>query len=79
MNFKGKWTVFAVDAEYEHFGASRIVQAHNDTVAAERARCAEIVRAEITANHNEVVGLRRTTDETLHRVLRKIEQTERDR
>jgi len=31
MDFSRPWTSFAVDAEYEAYGASRIVKAHNDS------------------------------------------------
>ena len=30
MNFTRPWTAFALDAEYDHYGATRIVKAHND-------------------------------------------------
>ena len=39
MNFTRKWTVFATDAEVEHFGTSRLVRAHNKL----RAVLADIV------------------------------------
>ena len=32
MDFTRKWTAFAIDAEYEHRGASAIVYAHNEAV-----------------------------------------------
>ena len=30
MNFERDWTIFAVDAEVDHFGTARLVKAHND-------------------------------------------------
>lgn len=30
MDFDRQWTIFAVDAEHEAYGMSRIVKAHND-------------------------------------------------
>ncbi|KKK66420.1 hypothetical protein LCGC14_2964290 [marine sediment metagenome] len=30
MNFEREWTIFAVDAEVDHFGTARLVKAHND-------------------------------------------------
>ena len=39
MDFNRPWTEFAVEAEYEHVGASRIVAAHN----ALRTKCERMV------------------------------------
>lgn len=39
MDFNRPWTEFAVEAEYEHVGASRIVAAHN----ALRTKCEQMV------------------------------------
>lgn len=59
MDFNRPWTEFAVEAEYEHVGASRIVAAHN----ALRTKCERMVplpdldaliecmRPIITSNH----------------------------
>lgn len=34
MDFDRAWTMFAVDAEVDHFGTKRLVDAHNTKVAA---------------------------------------------
>ena len=33
MDFLKQWTQFALDAEVEHFGTTRICKAHNEEVA----------------------------------------------
>jgi hypothetical protein len=33
MDFSRPWTIFAVDAEYDAYGAARLVTAHNDLLA----------------------------------------------
>lgn len=33
MNFTRRWTQVALEAEYDHFGTSRLVKAHNEQIA----------------------------------------------
>lgn len=33
MNFTRRWTQFALEAEYDHFGTARFVKAHNEQIA----------------------------------------------
>ena len=42
MDFNRKWTPFALEAEFEHFGAGRISRAHNDRVNELEAECARL-------------------------------------
>lgn len=57
MDFDRRWTSFAVDAEFEHFGASRIAQAHNERVSAlESANAALEKRVEALSEALESVS-----------------------
>jgi len=42
MNFNRTWTQFAADAEVDHFGTKRIVDAHNAKVAALEAKLSKM-------------------------------------
>ncbi len=46
MDFDRTWTQFAVDAEVDHFGTKRLVDAHNTKVAALEAKLRGCLPAE---------------------------------
>jgi hypothetical protein len=49
MDFDRTWTQFAVDAEVDHFGTKRLVDAHNKRVTALEAKLSKMGGAAIEA------------------------------
>ena len=64
MNFEREWTIFAVDAEVDHFGTARLVKAHNDLRERNRkmkALVEAIKEAPKTKNRSNIACLVYTT------------------
>ncbi len=66
MDFDRTWTMFAADAEVDHFGTKRLVDAHNTKVAALEAKLEE--PAHCNSGH-ETLPLKLWTCPTCHEEL----------